>query len=443
MPDSSLFRRLYGSETWKRVVSLTGVNSLAALLAMASSIVLARTLGVQEYGLYVYAVSTFSFLSTIAALGIPTLVTRQSAIWAQSSQWGLLRGVIKFGLSAATMSSLLLGLAFLACRPLLGRITSAAGFTWAAIIVVPLLLFRALDEVVGGAFQGLHYIVRSTAPRTLLVPVCVLAYVGCSLRLHAPLTSVRVLVVQCVAALLVLVYQLYGLRARIPVAARIYKPIVEFQKWIVDALPFFGNGLFFVINTQVDILLLGYFRGDQSSAIYQVGTRGAQILILSLSAIATTVQPRMAELSAAGDESGLRRIITQTTRVGFIVALIGALLLVAFGTPVIRLLYGSPFISAATVLSILVVCRLPNAGTGSLGPFLTMTGREMLLFKALGLEAVANIVLNIILIPRWGMNGAAFSTGFSMATMNVALAVYTYKRYGVDVSILGKRKRSV
>ena len=58
------------------------------------------------------------------------------------------------------------------------------------------------------------------------------------------------------------------------------------------------------------------------------------------------------------------------------------------------------------------------------------------------MESAANVIMNILLIPRWGMNGSAFATGFSMAVMNVVLAAYVYRQWGIDVSIFGRSKQA-
>lgn len=432
-------------KTWatrerRSVGGMVVVNGVSAAISLTCTIVLARLLGVSQYGLYAYAISISGLAGACAGLGIPTLVLLRSSVWAATSRWRLFRGMIRFGIAATFATSLLFGILLILVSPLLGKISHTHGFVLSLSLAGVIMVCTAVAQVIEAILQARRILARSLVPRAIALPIGILGYAGCAHAFKLPLSTVNVLIAQSVIGVGMLLYLLRMLEKAIPAEARDFSPVIYPVKWLASALPFFGNNMMFIINTQVDILLLGYFKGDASAAVYRVGTRGAQILVLCLAAIATAVQPRMAALYAQGQHKDLAALVTRTTRAGFYIALVFAVLFVTGGTQIILILFGRPFVAAATVLSILTVCRLAHAGTGSLGSFLSMTGKERVLMKALMAESTANVVLNIILIPRWGINGAAFATGASMAAMNTILAFYVYKKWGVDVSIRGKYK---
>ncbi|TCK70828.1 flippase [Acidipila rosea] len=432
-----MLNRLWASKNRRSISGLVSVSLVAAAISLLSSIVLARVLGISQYGVYVYLLSAAGLTGSIATLGLPTLVLRQVSAWRETSQWGLFRGIIKFSITAGIFSSLFLGALLLASGPFLGKIRQSEDFMPALFLSVGIMLCTSLDQIIEGALQGMHIIARSQIPRTIIVPSCVLLFAIIA-RNTLLITTKRILIVQCIVGLMALFYLLNQLRAAIPDAARLEAPVMQPRQWLLEAFPFLGNGIMFLINTQVDTLLIGYFKGERSAAVYTVGTRGAQMLILVLGAIVTAMQPRMAALSASGDNTALARLVTRTSRAGFGVAFAGAAFFVAFGAPLISILYGKSYVTASAVLSILAICRLAHASTGSLGAYMSMTGKQHLLLQALTGEALANVLLNFLLIPRWGIYGAAFATGISMASMNIGLTIYVRWRWGMDASIFGR-----
>jgi O-antigen/teichoic acid export membrane protein len=75
---------------------------------------------------------------------------------------------------------------------------------------------------------------------------------------------------------------------------------------------------------------------------------------------------------------------------------------------------------------------------GPVGVVLIMTGHERDAALAIGVSAVLNLILNAILIPGWGMEGAAVATAASTVVWNILMAIALYQRSGIHSTILGK-----
>jgi O-antigen/teichoic acid export membrane protein len=416
------------------------VNFASAGLSALTSVVFARMLGITNYGLYVYVISVTGFVGGLATLGLPTFITRQTAAFAATENWKQFNGIIRFGILASLISSVSFGFLLFISRRFLGRIISTPEFFIALSLGIGVMILQCLDTTIAGALQGMHFIARSLIPQAIALPSSLVIFALSVHVFHKHPDAVMLLSAQLGIGLIVEIYQLLSLLYLMPIACSGKGHFSAIGNWLRGSLPFWGNGILFLINIQADTLLLGYFKGGNSAAIYMVGTRGAQIVVLTLGAIATAIQPRLAALHSSGDRLGMTRIVTHTTRLGFMVAMAGAIFLFAFARPLIYLLYGPAFIGAVSVLFILVVARLFNASVGSLAPYLAMTGKERLLLKALAAESAANVLLNILLIPRWGINGSAFATGISMIVSNLTLAFYVYRRWGIDVSIVGAKR---
>lgn len=83
---------------------------------------------------------------------------------------------------------------------------------------------------------------------------------------------------------------------------------------------------------------------------------------------------------------------------------------------------------------------LINLSVGPVALSLIMTGHEKITTVGVVSGAVINIVLNFLLIPKWGIEGAAFATSISMIIWNVILVIWLYKKSGINSTVLGKTK---
>jgi O-antigen/teichoic acid export membrane protein len=69
---------------------------------------------------------------------------------------------------------------------------------------------------------------------------------------------------------------------------------------------------------------------------------------------------------------------------------------------------------------------------------LIMTGYERDAARAIGFSAIITILLNLLLIPRWGLEGTAVATASTTVLWNILMAVLLYKRLGIHCTALGR-----
>ena len=133
----------------------------------------------------------------------------------------------------------------------------------------------------------------------------------------------------------------------------------------------------------------------------------------------------------------LQRVITTAARVTVALALPAALMLSLFARPILGLVFGSEFERGALCLVILCGAQVVNAGAGSVGLILKMTGHERDAALGMAFGAFTNVVLNTALVPVWGIDGAALATGMSLIVWNVFLVARVWKRLSLDSTALG------
>jgi O-antigen/teichoic acid export membrane protein len=119
------------------------------------------------------------------------------------------------------------------------------------------------------------------------------------------------------------------------------------------------------------------------------------------------------------DRAGLMRMYGFATKWSTIAGCPPLLFLAMFATPVVTLLYAPSYARGAWPLALLAVGQPVNAATGPCGHVVTMIGRSDLVLKNSVAALVLNIVLNLILIPPYGMIGAGLAWGISIVAWNM------------------------
>ncbi len=150
------------------------------------------------------------------------------------------------------------------------------------------------------------------------------------------------------------------------------------------------------------------------------------------------VAPIMSRLYIKGDKERLRLIVNKAVRLSFALSLpIGGIFLTV-GSDILNI-FGHDFILANGALMILVVGKLISIALGSGGLLLGMTGYERKLAQIIVGISLLNILFNALLIPKFGVQGAALATSMSLILMQVILSAYAIMEIGIDVSIFGIR----
>ncbi len=172
--------------------------------------------------------------------------------------------------------------------------------------------------------------------------------------------------------------------------------------WRKSALPLMFAASSGVIYAQADTLMLGSIKGAKVVGIYGIADRGSDLIIVLVLVVSTALAPYVARLYAAGDLGGIERVAIKFARATFLCSLPMALVFVSFGYWYLLVFYGSAFTDGQRALTILSIGKILSVMLGLPGMILIMTGYERDAARAIGLSAITTILLNFVLIPRWG-----------------------------------------
>lgn len=419
-----------------------GTSGIAVLrfaaggLGLVTSVVLARLLGVAEYGAYTYTLSWVILLSTFVASGLERLLVREVSIYSAQSAWGVLGGLLRWVSGTALLLYLLLvGLSLGVYLLLSDRLDTSLliALPVAAILFPLLILVRLLQS----ALRGLQRVISSQLPETTLQPALMLVLVAIvGWAGQGTMTAFQAMVIHTVTAGVACAYGLGLLGRVVPPAVRTAPPVYQHQAWMASALHFIVLSGLDMINNRLDLLLLGAFKGAEAVGIYSAALRGAQLVPFTLLAANLALAPTYASLYATGKRADLQRLVTQSSRLILLGGAPAALGLILFGRWFL-LLFGADFVQGQMALAILCVGQLVNVAAGPVAILLTMTGHERDTVIGIGIGTAVNGVLNVLLIPLWGIEGAAVAVATSLITWNLVLAGFVRRRLGISSTALG------
>lgn len=228
------------------------------------------------------------------------------------------------------------------------------------------------------------------------------------------------------AALATLAVALFSLGGTARLAAPIVRPegSGDLRSYWRDAAWFWLGGVLFWINAEVDQLMLSRMTGDAATGIYAAAIRLLGLALIIPRLVSDSVIPRL--FRSAPSSAG--RSNEDMNMTGFVLTLLGSVAaanLAFFGPELIALVYTAEYAESGPVLALLGGFVLLHFARSAPNWFLSTSDRVRTNAVLLGLAAVANVVANLILIPRLGALGAAGATVLSeglLLAMATALA---------------------
>lgn len=380
-------------------------------------VVLARALGPAALGTYAFIVAVVQVLVILGQWGIPTLLVRRLAVDLQTGHLVETKGRIASALIVVAMTSFLVSAGWALISGLTGSSRSDMGG-----LVIVLVIAVALGSVIGGALRGLGSVSFSLMADETLRPWFLLGFIGVSMAFGAALDPRAALAIHAVAAVSALVISAMLLRHNMPNCVEQEAIVWQIPASLRLGLPFLLLAGAQTVGYQTDTILLGILTPGTPVGLYRTAAQVAESVSVLLFAISTVIGPHLAR--AEGDPDRLRAILIDAHRIGL--ALMAPMMLVVLfaGDWVVTTMFGSDYISAIPAMHILVLGKMLYATTGFVGLALGMIGRA---WQAAGIAAAVillNVVLDLVLIPRLGIEGAAIADTSSNFMVNLAGALY-------------------
>ena len=418
-----------------RAVAGTGAVRAGSMIAsFLVGVQLARGLGVAGYGYYGLALSVVTLAGVPGEMGLPPLVMREVAAADARGNLGQLFGVLRWGTRVAACLSAAMAVAVVAGALVLQQIRPSP-LVLALLAGAPIIPFLALAKVNGAGLRGLRQIVRGQLPANLLKPAAmsVLLFVmfagGQKLE---PWTAVGF---NAVAAAIACMVAAIWLRQRLPEPTQV-EEVNEGRRWISSMIPMALSQGMQTLQGQLSLLVLGFLASATQVGLFRIATATAVMISVPQAVIVAVSLPLISGLNAREDGRRLQMLLTRSAQVQFGGVLLLSLPLFVAPEPILAFVYGQQYAAAADVLRIILLGQLISTGFGLNSAVLNMTHHERRVTRALGIGLVLNIVTIALLVPAFGMTGAAVGYVLSMLTWNLVTWLDARRLVGMDTSFL-------
>ncbi len=411
MSDEDTYSTLFSSALLVFVGTAVGMGS-----KMGERILVGRLLEPGLYGEVSIGLAVLGISSTISLLGLFQGVPR---FMARTDDSTFKRNVALSGILIAAVTATALAVVIVLVSTQLEQLLfdSRDSTRLLLLFAVALPLLVTMQAGVAGV-RGLEKTVYKTVAQDLTYPLIRIAVIAGALVFTGSILAVGYgYIVAAVTGLVVVVLLL--------------NRELEFRKGftfegtelVTFSLPLMISSAISTLLIKTDTVLVGFFRSSFETGLYAAAFPIANGLVLGLSAIGFLYLPITSRLDASDEQAQLNKFYQVTTKWAFLLTFPPFVLFTFFSEDVIRIFFGEAYLGANTALAVLSVGFFSDVFAGRSRETLISLGETRRILWYTGTAFGVNLLLNLLLIPRYGAEGAAIASACSFICLNV-LAVW-------------------
>lgn len=409
-----------------KTTSAVGSTQIVQLvLKYVFTLLAVRLLGAVYYGQYVISQTVIQIVSLVSLFGLDRGLIKQVAHHRSLGQNKEAEQSIIFGFRISILS----GLVFAAGLYLSSSFLAEDIFRDPSLDILFRLIalsipFLNLVNMYYATFQASKNVTRRAINEFVILPVTLIIYL---ILFHFFIRSAIALILSFVASYITAFFLAFfqSEKVRIIKKTTINKEVK--REYINFSLPVLLSSSLNYVRSSTDTLLLGILSTSASVGIYAVASRLGTFVALPLLAFNMIFSPMISEIYAKNDIERLRKNYHSITKLILIISLPVFAILTLFAVPILNI-FGKEFTDASIVLIIICAGQLINTSVGLSGQIIMMTGNQMITLYNSILLIVLSVVLNILLIPKLGIIGAAVSNAACVSIINV-IELFQIKKY--------------
>jgi len=397
--------RIAGRRVLQAVIGNSGWLFLDKVIRLLSGVVvgvwLARYLGPQQFGELNFAIAFVALFSPLATLGLDAIVVRE-LIRRPDDRGEILGSAFSLKVLGASTGVVFVLVAIQLLRP------ADDTMLWMVGIIAVGMIFQTFDVF--------DFWFQSQVKSKFTVYVKGAAYMTCAIAKVVLILSDAALVAFAWVAMVEIALGGVGLAAiYTQVEQRPPQYRLALWRWpkirelLGSSWPLFLSGVAVMVYFRIDQVMIAQISGEKEVGLYSAALRLSEVWYTIPTVLVGSATPALIEAHGRSDElyyQRLQRVFTTLARIAYVVAIPVSLL----ASVLVPLVYGEQFADAAPILTIHIWTALfVFLGIG-LGPWMISEGMTRFYLWQTSAGAVANVVLNLFLIPRFGAVGASVAT---------------------------------
>ncbi len=394
---------------------------------------IAARFGAEDYGLISLSMTIAAFAVILCTLGLETGITRYVAYYIEKKNFQKIKGILiaSFAISlacGAVVTVALMASSRALTQLLFPNIQSSSFIIILNIILLTIPLHVSSKMLMGTfrAFKRPEYevytknITESTVKLILTIAVALLGF---------SIIGVSVAYTVSILCSVTLGYFLFW--KILPKMIKEVKAKFMTKELLKYSVPLLSLGTFITIMVSLDTLMLGHFKDEYLVGIYNAVVPTAQLMFVFPFAILTLFIPTLSGLYALKKKKEFNALYKAVTKWVITFSVLTFCVLLIYSKELLQILFGRVYAAGQVALIILALGYLLNFAIYSSQSILMVVKKTKLILYNCLIIATINIVLNLTLIPKYGIEGAAIATGISYVIWGLLLLYESHSRIGI------------
>lgn len=413
----------------KQTIGSLIIKGSSLVLTLISSVILARLLGPESLGIYAFCVGVITILVIPSSLGLQHLLLREIPKKVVRKSFEELKGLLLYGGCYSFFVSALLSLLIIIFAWFSENSNNyQQALYWSALFLPSL----AMLQIISSTLKGFGIIVFGQFIELTAKPFLFLLMVW-SLYL---LTNDGILSYQAIYLQSLATIAACGIGVVFIIKKNLlnFIPKVEstFNKELIrSAVVLMLYTGVSALNNNISILMLGSFNMQKEVGLFSVAQRGGDFVAFALIALSNALSPKISYFYFQKQMDVLQDMINKSSIIIISYSIACAIVLIFFSNTIIKVVFGAEYISSATPFCIICGAQLFNSVFGYCGLALNMIGNEILTMICISVGFALNLLLNLILIPKYGINGAAISTAVGLISWKLIASFILDRQFGI------------
>lgn len=411
------------------------IKFITLTFAFIASVVVARFLGPDKYGVYSFVIWFLTMVGLLVNLGLPTTITKYVSEYWGRKDFSAIGSILSRLLRVELLAGVVVSLALFLMAPLVARWYNNPDLSLylkvASLVILPVGLMWFYNGFFCGLqrFDLIAKINLVVSPVTLIIILLVLYFGGKIEWLVGVSAVTNILLVGC---------YLYLKRRKFTFIQK-DTPTYDFGGPNLDPrdkLFKFSASVFVVLILDAivwerfGIFFLSIFSTSSEIAFYNVAfILSSRTMILLPGALTGILLPAMSEVYGGGDKGELARVHANSTRYLAMLSLPLCLGGIAISGQLFPVLYGPSFQPASFVFCIILLGGTVGAIATSSSSLLYGAELQRVVVRVGILSALIVISASWLLVPQLGAKGAAFATVLAQIVGGLVMINYAYKNY--------------
>ena len=414
----------------KGAIIILTLSVLTKILNYVYKIIVARSLGPEGYGVIILTSGIIGFCASLAVFNLSSGVERYLSYYREKE--GRIKSVTIFSIRFVMITGVLMYILILLFykyvsleifkNPLLLKTLPifALAIPFYVLLEIVLAAFRGFETQV---FYGIFGEFGKSFIKLVITSVFLLLGLGITgISWAYPLTFF----VLFSFGFLVLTNKVFNIFNKKIKEENMTKELLKYS------YPLFFAGTLWIVSSWIDSFMIGYFKPEADIGIYNVAFSTSSLMTIFFVALGSFFIPVVSNLFSKEKIDEIKEIYSRTCKWNLIIGSIIIGFLIIFSQYIINILFGIDYSNGKIPLIILCIGFFVMIATGYSEQLLMAVGKTKLTFFARLISLISNVTLNIILIPKYGIIGAAVATSASFIVLHASLLIMINKFLSIN-----------